>query len=695
MHRIAFAIAALLACSTWAVGADQTGKADRVFQMDRLLTIRIRMSAEQWRMMQPSHASRVAVALGVAQHPTTQQVLQAAGQEPQQQPPIEGERRPPSLIGNEYAYVGATVTVDDRIYEKVGVRFKGQWAYTLAGTSPRRPLKLSFDHFVDGQKFEGVESLSLNTNALDPSQLRESLGYALFRDAGVPTPRTCFALVYLTVDGLYNNELLGLYTAVEEVNKDFLKSCFGTAKGLVIRPERVRNLAYLGPDWNEYRGYNIQTDPTPFTTRRFMDFTRLINNAGDEEFCTEISSYVDADQFLRFLAANVLMINLDGLLVNGHNFYIYVHPTTGKLCFIPWDLHLAFGWQGQTPEQWMGLTIDRPYRVGNRLLERMMMVGWMRDAYREYLRELATGCFAPANMNPRIAQLEQVVRKAHHIAWFEGKELPVTMTPGAARPRPELRDFVAGRVQSVLDQLAGRVEGEPVGGRQPVRPPPPPVKPAPPPAPKRLTAFEQVAALLAGANKPRPTADVPAGNRPPAPPTTRSTAAATRPATTRPAPLPAPKVTPPPPPKPRPIVPNPWAPMILSNLDANGDGHLNRDEVADAARHVFIAHAQTRHGPIDETSLSEALDRIGRMLLPFPPSVDDNATRPEPSRQLLAWAKAILQRATPSTSGPKTLSDLLAAASTLFDEADTNHDNLLNSREIGLFMGQVALEMGI
>ena len=201
-------------------------------------------------MMQPEKASRLATAMQVVQHPTTQQAMDIAHPATHEgnakAAATEGERRPPGLVGNEYAYVGATVSIDDKTYSDVGVRYKGQWSYSLAGTSPRRPLKLSFDHFVDGQHFHGIQSLSLSTNALDPAQMREPLGYGLFRDAGVPAPRTCYALVYLSVDGVYRNELLGLYTAVEEVGKDFLHNHFGTTKGLLIRPERTRNLAYLG-----------------------------------------------------------------------------------------------------------------------------------------------------------------------------------------------------------------------------------------------------------------------------------------------------------------------------------------------------------------------------------------------------------------------------------------------------------------
>ena len=45
--------------------------------------------------------------------------------------------------------------------------------------------------------------------------------------------------------------------------------------------------------------------------------------------------------FLRFLAANALLSNLDSFLGFGHNFYLYLRPDTNKFVFIPWDLDLS------------------------------------------------------------------------------------------------------------------------------------------------------------------------------------------------------------------------------------------------------------------------------------------------------------------------------------------------------------------
>lgn len=641
MPRIAIILVCFLALPSRADHPQREKRIDRVLQMDRLITVHIRMSGEQWKMMQPQKASRLAVALGVLQHPTTQQTLDAAARKTteEEDSPIEGARRLAGLTGNEYAYVRASVDIEGKSISNVGVRFKGQYSYTLAGTSPRRPMKLKFDHFVEDQRFEGIECLGLNTNALDPSHLRETLGHALFREAGVPAPRTCFALVYLSVDGVYDKDLLGVFTGLEEIDKDFLRRKFGTAKGLLIRPERTRNLAYLGEKWEEYSRYNIQTDATPFTAKRFMDFTRLIHQASDEEFASSIQSYVDVDEFLRFVAANVLMVNLDSFLVNGHNFYIYIHPQTGRISFVPWDLHLGFGWHGKTIDDWTALTIDKPYRDSNRLLERVLNVSSLRDVYRQYLCEFATGCFSPEKMHTRIERLEQVVRQVEEIARQQGKVAPVSMPAGTPQPRADLKEFVTWRAKSVLDQLDGKVEGLPVGGR---------------PTPKR---------------RPQPEPPKPAPQKKVTPPAK---------------PIVPPKVVAP---RPRVLPPHPLIALLSRTIDADRDNQFSRDEMQAAARHLFIAHAWAHKGAMTEDSLAETFDRLQTILNPYPVAVEGKAAEldPQGTRPGLIWAKALLGEADGNklpTRGQPMLETLIGLTEKLFDSADTDRNGQLTSAEL-------------
>jgi spore coat protein CotH len=177
---------------------------------------------------------------------------------------------------------------------------------------------------------------------MDPAKGREVLAYSVFRAAGVPAPRTAFAEVTLTVPGKYDKEYLGLYSVVENVDKRFLKDRFGTDKGLVMKPFQVRSMEYLGGDWEQYKGqYRPQSDPTNDQTKRVIEFARLVNQAKHDEFKKQINTYLDVDEFLRFLAANTLIANLESSFALGHNYHLYLCPKTNKFVFIPGDLCFA------------------------------------------------------------------------------------------------------------------------------------------------------------------------------------------------------------------------------------------------------------------------------------------------------------------------------------------------------------------
>ena len=45
-----------------------------------------------------------------------------------------------------------------------------------------------------------------------------------------------------------------------------------------------------------------------------IEFAKLVNQGTDEQFAKEIGSYLDVDEFLRFLGATAILSNLDSLL---------------------------------------------------------------------------------------------------------------------------------------------------------------------------------------------------------------------------------------------------------------------------------------------------------------------------------------------------------------------------------------------
>jgi len=438
--------------------AKTTPAADDLFATPhRIWEFHLEVSPADWEKMQPVGGMRFPGA--------------PAGDQPAAVP-VDSHR---SSFGMQFPWVRATFSDGDKVYQDVGLRYKGNGSYMASARSLKRNLKVDFDHYNEDQSYLGHEKLNLNSGAADPSKLRESLAYALFHQAGVPSPRTTFAKVTLTVPGKYDKELLGIYTIVEQVDKPFLKQHFTKGKSLLLKPERMRGLDYLGDDWAKYKDqYNPEREPTVGEANRLIEFARLVNTANDEKFNEEIGKYLDLDQFLRFLAVNTLIANMDSLFSTGHNFYIYLDPRTSKFVFLPWDLDLSFAGFGVmgSPEQQLDLSLVHPHMGEHKLIDRVLASPDRREAYLKVVKQLSESVFAKEKLLAEIEEVEKATAElvaADKQAYEARQEQPSGFGPpgsglGAAMRSPDLRTFVEKRTASVADQLSGKSKGQTLAG---------------------------------------------------------------------------------------------------------------------------------------------------------------------------------------------------------------------------------------
>lgn len=306
--------------------------ADRLFGLTNVWTIHLTLTASNWASMLPEEPARAGGGPGG---------LGGGGMMPG---PGPGPGGGPGAIDREYpwsvcAFEGAGVALTN-----VAIRFKGNSSFAMSRRSLKRPLRLDFNRGAKGRTWLGAEEVSLNNNLNDATQFREALAYEIHRQAGVPAPRTAFARVYLTITGEHTHTYAGLYTLVETVEDDFLRTHFATKKGLLLKPERLRGLEYLGEDWNAYPArYDPKSDVKRADAARFIALTRLIAQADDATFARELPGFVEVDGFLRFVATTAWMANYDSFVGNGHNYYLFQPTEGGRATFVPWDLNESFG----------------------------------------------------------------------------------------------------------------------------------------------------------------------------------------------------------------------------------------------------------------------------------------------------------------------------------------------------------------
>ena len=328
--RLVAALAVALATLSTAPSARQNSsptnitsiRAAEFFSPARVWTAHLSMSAADWEAMQPRGG---------------QGGFGFGGGGGRFLGPPGGRNGVAARQGIEFDYVRATLRLGDWTFPDVAVRYKGNGSYlraTRAG-SDKISLKVDLNKYVKGQKLAGLTTINFQNNITDVGWMNEVLAYRLYRDAGALAPRTAYAQVYLTVEGLGEKRYLGLYSISENVDDNFAEDRFGTRKGAIFKPSTQDLFTDWGPDWAAYdQSYDPKTDLTDEQKNRVIALGRLVSSATDAEFADAIGDYVDLDDFARYFAVLVWLANYDSLLQNGQNFYTYLHPVTNRMHFI-------------------------------------------------------------------------------------------------------------------------------------------------------------------------------------------------------------------------------------------------------------------------------------------------------------------------------------------------------------------------
>jgi spore coat protein CotH len=258
-------------------------------------------------------------------------------------------------------YVNADVTVDGEALGSVGLRYKGSaGAFIAPCTAAERPgqlrgpkvgkcsMKLDFDRVDADQRLHGLKKLNLHAMGRDNSMLREQLGYSLFREMGVATPRTTYSRVVI------NGELEGLFLGVEQIDGRFTRARFTQGgKGNVYKEVWPNSL-----DPGRYRAALETNEDDPDTSvMSMLGFATAVQLEPSLAL-----SWLDREYMLRFITVDRMILNDDGPFRWycagtfprdfgfgwNHNYYWYESPVGTRMWLIPWDLDLSFAGAART-----------------------------------------------------------------------------------------------------------------------------------------------------------------------------------------------------------------------------------------------------------------------------------------------------------------------------------------------------------
>lgn len=269
---------------------------------------------------------------------------------------INAEAYPPGCVPFNRSYHTGTLRYEDQVFEGVGIKIKGG-----CGSSRNLNGKASFkvnlewdDQDVPGCPLErrllGQTHFTFNNGVQDTSASHERVGYAYFRDVGIPTPRIAHVQIFV------NDQLWGVYQHVETIDRRFLSRWFESNDGML----------YEGTYWCDLIPGNLpptDDDDSACLTREFapkacsvpppgadpLDYALLRAMVEEVEalpnggFYPAIEGIFDFDRLLTTWAAESVIGHWDNYaFFIKNNYRVYHDPSTGLWTLISTGIDQTF-----------------------------------------------------------------------------------------------------------------------------------------------------------------------------------------------------------------------------------------------------------------------------------------------------------------------------------------------------------------
>ena len=239
-----------------------------------------------------------------------------------------------------FASMHFTNSYIDETIDSIGFRLRGN----TSRYSQKKSFKVSFNTFIPGREFYGVDKLNLNGEHNDPSIIRSKLCFDLFNDIGMTASRAIHTEVYI------NGQYYGLYISVEHIDDEFLDKNFEDASGNLWKCLYPADLVYLGEDPSLYQlvvngrpVYELKTNEEINDFSQLARFIKIINNTPANLLPDSLEKIFAVPEVLKYFAMNILVGEWDDYWSLMNNYYLYHNPAEDKFHWIPYDYDNTYG----------------------------------------------------------------------------------------------------------------------------------------------------------------------------------------------------------------------------------------------------------------------------------------------------------------------------------------------------------------
>lgn len=241
--------------------------------------------------------------------------------------------------------VPATLIVDGTEYPACGIHFRGMSSYMMVPAGYKRSLNISLDFVYDKQRLMGYKTLNLLNCSGDDSLLSTVL-YSHIANKHMPAPKANLVRVVI------NGENWGIYTNVQQFNKDFLKEHYPSAKGTRWKvsgsPRGGGGLDYRGESPDSYGHPYEMKDGKEKSVEKLIELCRILDQTPPNNLEAALSEKVDMDELLWFLAIDIALCNSDGYWIRASDYSIFLDKQD-RFHFFPHDMNEAFRFAGGGP----------------------------------------------------------------------------------------------------------------------------------------------------------------------------------------------------------------------------------------------------------------------------------------------------------------------------------------------------------
>jgi hypothetical protein len=307
--------------------------------------------------------------------------------------------------------VPADLIVDGKVYQSVGIRFRGSSSYFTV-QNEKKSFNIAVDYGDDRQRLYGYKTLNLLNGHSDPSFLREILYSRIARNY-IPAPKA--NLVKLVING----ESWGVYINSQQFNKDFLDEWFGTKAGVrwKVPPGRDSGLVYNGDQPSAYQeSYQLKTrvEEAPNAWQDLINLCEVLESTSDDQLESELSAILNIDRAFWFLALDNVFIDNDGYFSRASDYALYQDPT-GRFHLLPHDSNETFRFAGGGgPNSWqtdgqMLSPVSQENDMMRPVISRLFAIPHLRARYLAHVRTIANEWLDWDVLQPIIAEYQSLV----------------------------------------------------------------------------------------------------------------------------------------------------------------------------------------------------------------------------------------------------------------------------------------------